>query len=200
MAAAEKKKSLFGFRLRKYVNEAENTYQENRIMRLMVGLMFIGMIYLGYQIEVNTGNQKTVIIPPFEANGFLIGSSTADINYYNRIGMMIADLYLDVSATNARGKYAELLKLFSTKSHNSYREKFRKKINNLEAYKNISYMAEKRMDKTITVENDSVMKIPVLINKVIGSRISPAKEISLTIDFHMDNGRFEITGLKETTL
>jgi len=197
MAAAERKESLFGFRLRKYVNEAGNVYGENRIMRLLVGLMFLGMLYLGYRIEVNTGNQRTLIIPPFEAKGFLIGASTADLSYYNRIGMMIADLYLDVSAANARQKYAELLKLFSTDSHNRYREKFKKKINDLESYKNISYMAEKRMDKTITVENDTSMKIPVLITKVIGSQLTPAIEISLAVDFHMDNGRFEITGLKE---
>jgi len=199
MTAAKTKKTGFGFRLEKYVSRAENVCGENRIMRLLVLLMFTGMIYLGYQIEVNTNQQKTVIIPPFEARGFSIGSSTADAGYYNRMGMMIADLYLDVSAANARGKYAELLKLFSTESHNRYREKFMKKIDDLESYKNISFMAEKRMDKTIRVENDSLMEIPVLITKVIGSQLSPATEISLSVGFHMDNGRFEITELKEVS-
>ena len=198
MSETKTKKKHRGLRLQKYVSDAGNICSENRIMRLMIFLMFIGMIYLGYQIEVNTKQQKTVIIPPFEAKGFSIGLSTADVGYYNRIGMMIADLYLDVSAANARGKYAELLKLFSTDSHNKYRDKLKKRITDMESYKNISYMAGKRMDKPVVVENDSLMKIPVLIKKVIGNKTNPATEISLAVDFRMDNGRFEITDLKET--
>ncbi len=187
-------------RLRKYVSEAGNICSENRIMRLMVCLMFAGMLYLGYQIRCIADNQKTIIMPPFENEAFLVGSSTADHAYYNRIGMLIADLYLDVSAGNIRHKYAELLKLFSTDSYNRYRTVFRKKIDDMETYRNISYMAEKRMDKPITVEAGSSMTIPVLITKVIGSKLNPSDEITLNVDFHMNNGRFEITDLKETAL
>ena len=125
-------------KFKKFLNEHENTKQENKLLKAVIVILAITVMYSFYYVDKSAQREKIIIIPSQLHSRVVFTGNKPNKAYFDEMSRYIISLALDYTSATARGQFAELLTLFAPDAFKEYQQVFYNLADRLQSAGNIS--------------------------------------------------------------
>lgn len=185
-------------KLKPFLQSTSNVYGENRLLKILLGLMTLGVWMIYGSVQDFKEHQQTIIVPGGQRAPYEIRNYSASESYIFDMANYIVHLAGNSSPSNVTDRFNILLGLFHESSYPRYQSHFKKLVAEIKRFKNISHMAELAYPDPLYVRENQ-LRIRMKKSKVVGSTIKPSVVNYLIVDYRIVDGRFWIMDIKELT-
>jgi conjugal transfer pilus assembly protein TraE len=181
-----------------FLQQTSNVFGQNRLLKIMMGMMVIGVWMIYSSVQDFKTHQQTIVIPGGQRAPYEIRNYSASEQYIFDMANYITYLAGNFSPNNVSDRFNILLGLFHESSYPRYQSHFKELAHEIQQFKNISHIAELAYpDPLFSRENQ--LRIRMKKSKVVGTTIKPAVVNYLIVDYQIIDGRFWIMNLQELT-
>lgn len=181
-----------------FLQASSNVFGQNRLLKIMMGLMVIGVWMIYTSVQDFKTHQKTIIHPGGQRPPYEISNYSANDIYLFDMANYIVYLVGNFSPTNVDDRLNILIGLFAEQNYPRYQEHFKKLAREVKRFKNISHVAELEYPDPIFLRENQ-LRIRMKKSKVVGTTVKPPVVNYLIVDYQIVDGRFQIIDLKELT-
>lgn len=178
-----------------YMQEADNLWEENRLLRLAAlcafGAAAILSITIGFQAQ-----RTRVIVAPFAAGSpdLLIVGNQPSNEYLSAIARNIVSLTGTFTASTAEYQFNEVLKFVHPSVYDSMRDDWKDMVKGLRQYREVSFATYVLPQKPIEIYGDHI-RVAAQRSRFIGDKVGEETGF-VDIGYVVENGRFWITSVE----
>jgi conjugal transfer pilus assembly protein TraE len=183
-------------KLKPFIQSTSNVFGENRLLKILLGVMTVGVWMIYTSVQDFKEHQQTIVIPGGQRTPYEIRNYDASESYIFDMANYIVHLAGNASPSNVNDRLNILLGLFHESSYPRYQAHFKKLIVEIKRFKNISHMAELAYPDPLYVRENQ-LRIRMKKSKVVGNTIKPSVVNYLIVDYRIIDGRFWIMNMKE---
>ncbi|GHG07064.1 TraE/TraK family type IV conjugative transfer system protein [Thalassotalea marina] len=181
-----------------FIQGTSNVFGENRLLKILLGIMVVGVWMIYTSIQDFKEHQKTIVMPGGNRAPYEIRNYSAADNYLFDMANYIVYLAGNFTPSNVEDRFNILLGLIHESTYPRYQEHFKKLTTEIKRFKNISHIAELEYpDPLFTRENQ--LRIRMQKSKVVGNTVKPPVINYMIVDYQIIDGRFWIFDMKELT-
>lgn len=174
-----------------FQNETSNMWAENRLLRFIGTLAFLGTLILSVSVLTLRGSERTIIVPFGQTveGMLLVGDKPSDA-YLMSIGRNIVQLTGTYTSSGLQFQLDEVLKIVHPSHYGDLRDEFRNLVNQLSEFREITFATHVRYESEFFI-TDSTIRIPVSRVRYVGR--SRTEDVGyVEIDYLVEEGRFWI--------
>ena len=180
-------------KLEHFVEKFSNIHAKNRVLKLTVILLTIGIIVSSFFSYKALSYQKVVLVPPNLDRKVQVSGVAVDPNYLKAMGMFVVYMAYNFSPETVKLQYKELLSLYAPDSY-------------LENERVIKSMADRYSENQVVVNffpsdmkidtGKGIVSITGQYKKyILGELISSKPKAEIIIKYRVANGLFQIVKL-----
>ncbi len=178
--------------LNKYLEQKNNLIAGNRLLKLAVVVMGLGLIVNAFVTHSISKRARTIIVPPVVTTRFELSGSRLSDEYAKLMTRYIMSLAANYTPGTVRGNFDELLSLYDPDAHGEAKRVFYKLADTVETARvTASFFIQKitldEARRQITVEGAKRL----IANE---QKVEEGPETYL-IEYSNNNGRFAVTNL-----
>lgn len=181
--------------VQRFTDATSNIWAENRVLRFMSACVLAASVILGYLVLTAMDREKTIIVPFGQGveHMYLVGNTPSE-GYLVAISRNIIQLAGTYTASGVEFQLDEVLKLVHPSMHADKRTAFRRDVERLQDYSDISFATYILYDQDFKY-GEGVIEVPVRRDRFIGK--SRTKDRGFyRIDYVVEEGRFWLTDIK----
>jgi conjugal transfer pilus assembly protein TraE len=180
--------------LHKYIEQRNNLIASNRLLKLAVVMIGIGLVINAFVTYSLSKRARTIIVPPVINTRFELSGSRLSDEYVKLMTRYVMSLAANYNPSTARNNFEELLSLYDPESHGEGKKTFYKLADTVETARITgSFFIQKiRIDegkRQILVEGQKRLSA----NE---QRVEEGPEVYV-IDYANSYGRFAIVSLSQ---
>ena len=181
--------------VKRFTDATSNIWAENRVLRFMSVCVLAGCLILAYVSLVAMKREKTIIVPFGQGveHLYMIGDQPSE-SYLVAISRNIIQLVGTYTPSGIQFQLDEVLKLVHPRYYSAKRDAFRRDIERLQAFREVSFATYIRYDEAIDY-GEGVLRVPVRRERFVGkSRTTDGGYYE--IRYFVEEGRFWLTDIQ----
>lgn len=181
--------------INKYLQETENLWAENRLLKFVAMAAFLSAFLMSIIIGLQA--QKTrVIVAPFggASPDLLIVGDQPSTEYLVAISRNVVALTGTFTASSAEHQFNEILKFVHPSVYDDVRDEWKSMVEGLRRYREVSFATYVMPQKPIEVYGDRV-RVAAQRVRFIGEKVGEDTGV-VEIGYLVEEGRFWITSVE----
>lgn len=181
--------------VKRFTDATSNIWAENRVLRFMSACVLAASVVFGYLVLEAMDRVKTIIVPFGQGveHMYLVGDQPSE-GYLIAISRNVIQLVGTYTASGVEYQLDEVLKLVHPAMHADKRAMFRRDVERLEDFSDVSFATYILYDQDFRF-GDGTLEVPVRRDRFIGK--SRTKDRGhYRIDYVVEEGRFWLTDIK----
>ncbi|MFC3052345.1 TraE/TraK family type IV conjugative transfer system protein [Kordiimonas pumila] len=180
--------------LRYFTDEGSNIWAENRLLRFVAVLSFVGTLAVAGTLIMFSDREKTILVPFGQSlEGLYLVGDTPSETYLIAIARNIVQLTGTYTSSSLEFQLDEVLKLVHPSRYSAVREEFRLLVGQLSDFREITFATHIRYEAPFEI-GERRIRVPVKRLRFIGrSRTEDTGFVEM--DYLVEEGRFWLTGI-----
>ncbi len=181
--------------LGRFTDATSNIWAENRVLRFFSVLTLIGCLALAFVALSAMKREKTIIVPFGQGveHLYMVGDTPSE-SYLVAISRNVIQLVGTYTSSGIEYQLDEVLKLVHPREYGAKREAFRRDVERLQAFREISFATYIRYDEPFD-HGPGIIRVPVRRERFVGkSRTSDGGYYELS--YFIEEGRFWLTDIQ----
>ncbi len=181
--------------IKRFTDATSNIWAENRVLRFVGICTMLGCFALGMVTLTAMKREKTIIVPFGQGveHLYMVGDKPSD-SYLMAIARNVIQLVGTYTSSGIEYQLDEVLKLVHPRFHTAKRDAFRRDVERLRDFREISFATYIRYSEPIDY-GENILRVPVRRERFVGkSRTSDGGYYELS--YFIEDGRFWLTDIQ----
>lgn len=178
----------------KYLHATQNVIAENRLLKFVGVASFLTALLMSIIIGLQAQRTRIIVVPFGGASpDLLVVGDQPSLDYLSAIGRNIVALTGTFTSATAEHQFNEVLKFVHPSAYDEMRDGWKKMVDGLRQYREVSFATYVMPQKPIEVFGDR-MRIAAQRSRFIGEKVGSESGV-VEIGYVVEEGRFWITSV-----
>ncbi|MEM6415477.1 MAG: TraE/TraK family type IV conjugative transfer system protein [Pseudomonadota bacterium] len=181
--------------INRYLQGSSNLWAENRILKFVSITCLCSVILMSILVYTLSNRTRTIVVPfGGDTPELLIVGNDPSMEYLAAIAKNVVHLTGTYTASTAEHQFNEVLKFVHPSVYNQVRDDWKKLVQSLRDYREVSFATYIMPQKPIEVFGDK-MRVPAQRSRYLGGK-SNTETGHVVIDYVIENGRWWMTSVE----
>lgn len=181
-----------------FIQDSSNVFMQNKLLIAIVFFIAALNVWDSIQISNLRDDHTTIIYPYGDVEPYRIRHNSANLAYTYDMAKYIIYLYTNHDSLTVKDNYEILLSMFHPSTLPRYQVHLRRMATDFAKYINIAHVGQvNRHDGVVQLKNKLTIRYSQ--SRITGMAVQPPRPKVIEIEYLIENGRFWIVEMTETT-